>query len=198
MLAPNLKAADFAKGLKSLLPRGRVWPRDNDTTQNTLWQALGLTFERHNARVNNLLVDAFPLTTIELLPEWEKTLGLPDPCAGLAPTIEARRAQVIARLTSTGGQAIAYFIQFAANLGYTITVTNDAPFRVGWNCAGDPLKGQAWAFVWYIHAPLNTVTYFRVGSSAVGEPLAYWSNAVLECEFQSIKPAHSIVLFEYT
>jgi uncharacterized protein YmfQ (DUF2313 family) len=43
-------------------------------------------FERLTARANNLLIDAFPGSTYELLPEWEATLGLPDPCAGEAPT----------------------------------------------------------------------------------------------------------------
>lgn len=198
MLAPLLTALDYARALRALLPYGRVWPRDEDTGQFAFFKGLGPTYERLTARANNLLVDSFPLTTIELLPEWEATLGLPDPCAGPSPTIEARRAQVIARFTAAGGQSQAWFISFAGKLGYTISITNYSPFRVGFNTVGQPLYGQDWAYAWTINAPLNTVRYFRAGNSAVGEPLAYWTNVVLECELNSVKPAHMVLLFSYS
>ncbi|WP_197520275.1 putative phage tail protein, partial [Paraburkholderia tropica] len=55
------------------------------------------SYERSTSRANYLLIDSFPPTAYELLPEWESTLGLPDPCAGEAPTIPQRQAQVLAR-----------------------------------------------------------------------------------------------------
>lgn len=198
MLAPNLTAMDYARALRALLPFGRVWPRDDDTTQFKLMTALGYTLSRLTLRSNNLLVDSFPSTTIELLPEWEASLGLPDPCAGASPTIEARRAQVVARFATSGGQSRAYFIAFAGALGYTISIQDFAPFRAGVSHAGDPLYGADWAYTWAILAPLNTVQYFRAGNSTAGEPLAYWSNLVLECELNSVKPAHMILQFRYS
>ncbi|WP_244933763.1 putative phage tail protein [Pandoraea apista] len=100
------------------MPRGAVWPRDPDALQTKVIRGLSSIYAQNTARANNLLIDSFPGTAFELLPEWEKTLGLPDPCAGVAPTIEARRAQVVARLAAVGGQSVAYFIQLATNLGY--------------------------------------------------------------------------------
>lgn len=198
MLAPFYKAIDFARQMRAALPRGRIWPRADDTWQFKVLEALGLTYERQTARSNNLLVDAFPATTVELLPEWEKTLGLPDPCAGVAPTIAARQAQVLARFAADGGQSIAYFIAYALALGYVITVEQFAPFRAGSSRAGDPVYGPDWWFVWAVHAPLHEVQYFRAGIGAAGEPLAYWSNTVLECELQAVKPSHTFLFFKYS
>lgn len=198
MSAPQYQAADYLAALQSLLPRGKVWPRDPDAAQTKSLAGLSPIYVRQNARANQLLVDAFPSSTIELLPEWEATLGLPDPCAGLSPTIYARRAQVVARIKALGGQSVLYFIALALALGYTVTITQFAPARVGQSRVGQPLCGPAWAHAYRINAPLNTVVRSRVGTSKVGEPLAYWSNAVLECELRQFMPAHTLIIFSYT
>lgn len=198
MSAPNYQAADFLAALQSLMPRGANWPRDPDATLTKVLSGLVPIYQRQTSRSNQLLVDAFPTTTVELLPEWEETLGLPDPCAGLSPTLQARRNQVIARLTSVGGQSAAYFISLALSLGFVVTETNYAPFRMGQSRVGQQLGGQDWFFVFSINAPLNTVTPFRMGQSATGEPLNYWGNTVLECELTEVAPAHSIIQFHYS
>lgn len=197
MPAPNYTFMDYARQMRAMLPRGRLFQRDDDTVQFSLMLALSHTWDRFTARSNNLLVDAFPATTLELLPEWEATLGLPDPCAGPSPTVEARRAQVVARFAAEGGQSRAYYVSFAAALGYTIDIQNFAPFRAGQSRAGDPCYDQQWCYVFAVLAPLNTVQWFRAGIGAAGEPLAYWSNTVLECEINAVKPAHMLALFEY-
>lgn len=197
MLAPNFKAADFLAAMQALLPRGRVWPRDADTVQTKVIAGLAPSYERQTARANYLLVDAFPATTYELLPEWEATLGLPDACAGAAPTIQQRRAQVVARLTNLGGASIPYLIGFAASLGYTVTITQYTQARAGMLKAGQPCCGYDWNFAWKITAPLNTVVRAVAGAMAAGDPLAAWGNQVLECEFRAVMPAHTIPIFAY-
>jgi uncharacterized protein YmfQ (DUF2313 family) len=158
---------------------------------------LSPTFARHTLANNILLVDAFPATAVELLPEWESTLGLPDPCAGESPTLQGRQQQVVARLTNSGGQSVPYFIAYAQTLGYTVTVTEFAPFRAGQSRAGQPTGTQDWFFTWQINAPLNTITYFRAGQAGADQPLASWGNAVLQCELMAIKPAHTYLNFGY-
>jgi uncharacterized protein YmfQ (DUF2313 family) len=197
MRAPILTAADFLSALQALMPRGRVWPRELDSVQAETLAGLAPTYERQTNRANYLLVDVFPATTTEVLPEWEETLGLPDPCAGEAPTIQQRRAQVVAKLTNTGGQSVAYFIAYAAALGFVITITEFTPFRMGAQRMGAPLGGPDWAHTWAVNAPLNTIVFFRTGVSTMGEALEAFGNAVLECEFNAIKPAHTILQFRY-
>ncbi|WP_434663440.1 DUF2313 domain-containing protein [Paraburkholderia sp. A3BS-1L] len=198
MLAPNYKAADFLKALQGLMPRGRVWPRDPDAVQTHVLSGLAPSYERSTARANYLLVDAFPATTYELLPEWESTLGLPDPCAGVAPTIAQRQAQVLARFVGVGGPTIQSLTAFAANLGYTVTITQFVEARAGQMRAGDACNGTAWSYAWQVNAPLNTVTIATAGAMAAGDPLASWGNAVLECEMKAVMPAHTIPIFSYS
>jgi uncharacterized protein YmfQ (DUF2313 family) len=197
MAAPFYTAADYLSALQALMPRGRVWPRDSDATQTKALSGLTPTYARQNVAANNLLIDAFPSTTFQLLPEWEETLGLPDPCAGASPTLQGRRSQVVARFTGIGGQSAAYMIAYAASLGYSITITQFVPARVGQSRVGQPLNGEAWAHAWRVNSALNTVVRSRVGSSVAGDPLASWGNNVLECELKEIAPAHTTLIFSY-
>lgn len=197
MPAPNYSAADYLRALQAHLPRGRVWPRDPDATQTTVLSGFTPCFARLTARANNLLVEVFPGTSDELLPEWESTLGLPDPCAGPQPPLDQRRNQVRARLSNSGGQSLPFFIAYAAQLGFSVTVTQYTPFRMGQQRMGDQLGGPDWAFTWAINAPFASIIPFRMGQSAMGDALQSWSNAVLECEMNELKPAHTLLLFTY-
>jgi uncharacterized protein YmfQ (DUF2313 family) len=194
----KLTALDFLAAFQRLMPRGKVWPRDADATQTQALAGLMPTYVRSQDAANGLLVDAFPATAVQLLPEWEYTLGLPDPCAGLSPSIGQRQAQVVARLTGRGkNQSPNFFINFAATLGYAITITQFSPFRSGKSAAGDPANGIAWAFAWQINAPQFTIEYFRAGEAA-GEPLASWGTTVLQCEMQRLAPANTVLMFNYS
>ncbi|MFM0270090.1 DUF2313 domain-containing protein [Paraburkholderia aspalathi] len=196
MPAPNYSATNYLQALQAHLPRGRVWPRDPDAVQTAVLSGFTPCFAALTTRANYLLVDAFPPSTFELLPEWESTLGLPDPCAGTAPTTQQRVMQVVARLTATGGQSIAYYTAVAAALGYPITVTQFVPSRFG-KRFGTLFGGVAWAFAWQINAPTFTVNKLQFGGS-FGTPFAAWGNTVLQCELQRYAPAHTTLLFKYS
>lgn len=198
MPIPIYDAPSYARQLAGHLPNGRAWPKDSDSFLMSVMGWLSPTFARNHARAAYLLTDAFPTTTSELLPEWEATLGLPDPCAGTSPTVVQRRAQVVARFLGNGGQTPAYFIGFAANLGYVIGITQYAPARFGVSAFGAPYLGKDWANVWTINAPLQTVVIAQYGLAHFGEPYQSSGNAVLECEMDSIKPAHTVLLFHYS
>jgi len=180
MGAPVFTAQNFVTALQNLLPRGRAWPRDADALFTKVLAGLAPTYARIAARDNQLIVEGLPSTTTELLPEWEESLGLPDPCAGAAPTIDARRAQVVARFSNDGGQSAAFFIAYALTLGYAITITVYRPYTFGMPF-GLPMWGDAYAFAWTVNAPL-----------------AAEANDVLECEFQRLKPANTVVNFIYS
>lgn len=191
-------ASDYQAALWALMPRGRAWDREPGSTQDQVLAGLAPSLARSDARANQLLQDVFPPTADELLPEWEATLGLPDPCAGVSPTLQQRQFQVAARLSNSGGQSAAYFEAYAAQLGFTVTVTEYTPFRVGARTCGQPLGSEDWAHTWSVNAPLETVTLFRAGRSAAGEPLQAFGNAVLECELSAIAPAHTVLIFTYS
>jgi uncharacterized protein YmfQ (DUF2313 family) len=197
MPAPSFTDADFLSGFQQLLPTGPVWPRDADSTQTQTFAALIQGYTVNAYRAVNLLTDAFPVAPVELLTEWELTLGLPDPCAGPSPTLQQSQQQVNARFIGSGGQTIDYFISVAAALGYEITITQFTPYAVG-QPVGQPITGAAWTFVWQVNAPTFSIHYFEVGHDTVGEPLASWGNTVLQCELQRLAPAHTTILFNYS
>lgn len=197
MTLPVFTDEDFLGGLQELLPTGPVWPRDSDATQTQALLPLVQGYTRNSQHAADLLADAFPIAPVELLPEWEETLGLPDPCAGDEPTLQARQQQVAARFIASGGQSVAYYIAVAKALGYDITITQYTPARFG-QPLGNPLAGPDWAFAWLVTAPGFTIKYFTLGRDTLGEPFSSWTNTILQCELQRIAPAHTILIFDYT
>ena len=174
-----------------------MWHRGWGTAQAQQLITLMPTWVRLHARANDLIGDAFPCSTSTLLPEWEASLGLPDPCTGQLPTLQQRVAAVCAKFAARGGQSIQYFTDLAASLGYTITIQQFQPFRVNINRVGQPLYSEAWAYAFRVVAPPTTITYFRVGQSVIGEPLRSWGNELLECAIKALAPAHSVPIFAY-
>lgn len=196
MTSPIWSQSDFTAGLLALLPRGRLWPRDPDAFLPAVFDALSPSLLRVNIAADGLLTDGFPATTVELLPDWEAVLGLPDPCAGDQPTLQQRQSQVLARFSDSGGQSVAYFTAFAATLGTGITVTEYMPFRAGLSAAGAPCASEEWAFVWQVASDQATVTHFVAGASTAGDALNVYSGiAVLECELRARAPAHTLPIF---
>ncbi|WP_288806487.1 putative phage tail protein [uncultured Novosphingobium sp.] len=98
-------AEDYAGAIRALLPRGRVWQVETDSGQQRLILALAQQWARLDADATDALEKSLPGSNLDLVTEWEESLGLPDPCAGADATIEQRAAQVLARFVGGGGQS---------------------------------------------------------------------------------------------
>lgn len=190
-------AADYQFLLFNLLPCGKAWPHERDTVLATLLLALADEPTRIDARVQDLLREAYPLTAFELLADWERTAGLPDGCVSASSTVGERRDAVLEKLARRGGQSRQFFIDLAARLGFAVTITEYRPPRVGVMRSGDRLYGETWRFAWLVTGPAETYRYFRAGGSVSGERLRSWGNDVLECVINRLKPAHTVVRFAY-
>ncbi|MFT8354121.1 MAG: YmfQ family protein [Gluconobacter japonicus] len=195
MVAPVFSASDFRSALLRLLPKGAIWSREAGGLSYQLSDVWAQTFARNSQRAINLLVDSFPATTTELLQEWQKTLGLPDLCAGDNPTLEQQRSQVVSRLTDSGGSSIAYYIAFAKGLGRDITITEFSSSRFGKKFGGK-FGGEAWNHVWQVNVAAFTVARLKFGD-VFGSAFSSWGNTVLQCELTSRKPAHTVLIFNY-
>ena len=192
-----LIADDYTGLLQNLLPSGPAWPREPSAFVTKLLAAWAQELARIDARVDALIDEADPRTTLELLGEWEEMLGLPDPCAGESPTLQQRRSAVVAKLVNGGGQSEAFFIEFARALGYEISITTFRPARINEARCGEPCYGQDWIFAWSVDLPLTAVVFARVNQSVIGDPLSSWGNDVIQCQLQGLKPAHTVLLFRY-
>lgn len=168
---------------------------------------------RVDERGAELVTEAYPRTTVELLPDWERVTGLPDPCNTAEQTTAERQAALQVRLTARGGQSRAYFIGLAATLGFDITITEFEPADCTSACdstlwtdeatvadcesaCNASLRTEGWRFVWQVNAP--AVTVFEADcTSACNDPLRWWGNSALECLLRRLSPAHTFVLFSY-
>lgn len=193
-----MSAEAYRAQLQALLPSGAAWPRESNTVLARFLATLAEELARVDVRAEQLVDEADPRTTAELLADWERVAGLPDSCVMAAQTMQERRDALVAKLTNLGGQSRQFFIDLAARLGYSITITEFYPFQVGSSAVGDALNGDAWALAWRVNAPTTTVREFRVGGSAVGDALRSWGNEPLECAITSLKPAHTHVQFGYS
>ena len=160
---------DALAGYQAHLPSGAAWPQGTGTNARAFAAGLSKEFERIADRVEQLLLEADPRTTTELIEGWERIAGLPDPCASAAPdTIEGRRAAVVARIVgrgSTSGPGVAFLTQVLATLGYAesdivIRRAHHQPFTCDSSCV-DPLNPDdaGWLYVWEIiaeHGDLDT------------------------------------------
>lgn len=195
----ELTEADYLQGLQALLPHGPAWSTDDSAMVTRMLGALAAEMARVDARVRRLIDEADPRTTGELLLDWERVAGLPDTCVAQSGQIQSaaqRRAALVARLTSIGGQSASYYVALAGSLGYTVTITEYKPFKAGASRSGD-IVGQAWAFAWAVNAPTSTVTPFRAGQAVAGDAINGWGNKLLECVLSKFKPAHTSVVFKY-
>lgn len=190
-------AARIRRMLQKLLPRGLAWPRLSGTVLGRLLEGMGVEIWRVEQRALELLREADPRTTAELLADWERVAGLPDPCTGPLESASARRAALVARLGSLGGQSRAFFIGLAASLGYTVTLAEFDAFQAGLP-VGQPLNGEDWEYAWQVNAPGVSVRDFQVGLGVAGDALRDWGNELLECAFARAKPAHTVVIFAYS
>jgi len=188
----NLATADdYSQVLHSLRPVGPAMVVDDP-----LLLGLSAEFARIHNRLADLLQESDPRLTYELLTDWERAFGLPDACCGSEASYPARINALVARVRGAGTPTPQFFIDLAAAVGYTITITELVPHTV--NSAVDyALYGEEIRFVWQVNSSLQTVTEFDV-SDDVSMALAEWGNAILECVINAAKPAHTYVLFSYS
>ncbi len=188
---------EYKENLKDLLPQGLMWPRENGTGLDKFLYAVATELARVDSRVRDMLREAYPLSSAELLEDWERVVGLPEPCVGTPTDVQTRRQAVHEKLGRRGGQSRQYFIDLAAKYGFTITIAEYNTFRAGHSSAGDPVNGPQWRFAWRVNAPETTIRTFKAGQNSAGDPLRRWGNELLECLINRLKPAHTHVIFAY-
>jgi len=151
---------DYGTAFLSLLPQGQAWPRQPGSTLELACRGLAKYWGEVDRRAADLLVqESDPRRTIELLPDWERNWGLPDPCYEEPLTIAERQQALVMRMTMLGSQSREFFIEVAAMIGYTITITEYRTFVVGIDRVGDsrvygatgapdPLHYNEWGNPW--------------------------------------------------
>ena len=128
----------------------------------------GVAFER----------EAIPGLSDEMLFDWEEMADVD----GTGFSLQERQQRVHLWITQNKGdlslveltQGADFFIAYAGNLGYTITITDPAgiAFRVDISRVGDRLNSEEMAYTWKVEGDWDTA---------------------LQIVFEKIKPAHTII-----
>jgi uncharacterized protein YmfQ (DUF2313 family) len=193
-----LTAADYLLQLQALLPSGPAWPRE-DSPLTRLLTGIAQEAARVDARAGDLLTEADPRTATELLPDWERVLGLPDDCnKRVALTVPQRRLLAAQRLTELGGQSASYFIAMAAVLGENgVTVKEFRPMNCNDTCIS-AVGSSGDRFFWNVNfprAPTNLAPFNC--NDDCNDAMQTYTPSLAECPIRERKPAHTQVIFTY-
>ncbi|WP_158812072.1 YmfQ family protein [Beijerinckia sp. L45] len=196
-------AADYAQAIESELPQGAAWSREPDGPLMQWVTGCAQIWGDVSAAADTLMfVEADPRFTFEMLPDWEANYGLPDPCLTTVLSLNERRNALLQKITIQGAASRAFFIDFAASLGYAITITEYVPFQFGLSQFGGShgaFQGPTARFYWTVKVESPRIARFSFGGSSFGrDPFLEITRAEdLECVINRWKPTHTIVLFSY-
>jgi len=158
-------ARDYASDYQAHLPSGAAWPRAADSVATEFARGLTVEFGRVDDRAAQLLLEMDPRSTTELVDDWERITGLPDPCVESAPAdLDGRRAAITSRIIArgNGGPSQSFLREVLAALGYASSDVVIRRFHLpGFTCesaCNDALNTESksndvgWSFVWEIIA----------------------------------------------
>jgi uncharacterized protein YmfQ (DUF2313 family) len=191
---------DYAAQLVALLPTGPAWDTVDAGLFSQLIYAIAEEFTRASDKMCILENETFPLNTTQLLPDWERVLGLPDDCtAGIPLSMGERRAAVASKLSTIAEPTPQFFVNLALDFGYAISVIEFIPARAGRARVGDRINAPGSEFTWAVQIPGSYTQSRRaiVGDMSVGDRIATWGDGSLECLIRQYKPAHTTLIFIY-
>lgn len=184
--------------LQAMLPPGRAFTRHPDAVLTKLLTAMATVFLGAQLKFDELMAQADPRRATSMLPEWERTFGLPDRCTPAGQQLVDRQRAAYQRLTEEGGQSRPYFIGLAEKLGEPdVTITQFKQATCNSNC-NDALYSQADRFAWRVNIPRPALNVrLATCNSHCNSSLQEYTPSVIECALNERKPAHTNVLFSY-
>ncbi|MCR4530223.1 YmfQ family protein [Acinetobacter venetianus] len=191
MAESKFTLAQYTGALKNLLPRGRVWSRENTGIQHELIEGLAKSFQQMDKDAVQLLIEAFPSTTTDLIDEWNETVGIPDTCFGAPESIEQNRQYIVAKLIADGGQTVNYYKSIAASLGLNIKIREFSGSTPGTGApSGFITHFDHWAHTWQVRLDVNSpsILEFSGNLEAITQSQVYQA---LSCLLARYKPAHT-------
>ncbi len=111
------------------MPNGRAWDSKNgrSTSMGKLLLALGGAFSEIETLIQTTNEELDINLTLNLIEEWEKSVGIPDKCFNIDGDIATRRLQVIAKLRNVRFQTARDWVELAAFFGVTVQVFPGVP-----------------------------------------------------------------------
>lgn len=194
-------ATQVQSAMMDLLPDGEVYSRDPNQYDSALLLPVATEIGTIEASAWSMLPQIDPRSAPNLLPDWERMLGIPnDPCLAANPITDTVTRGLLAfeRLTNAGTICAGYFENLALQLGETITITEFPASVCGVMKAGDALNPSPGQCNILVTLPKTTVGSFVCGVSTAGDNLGTFDHSVMECIITQGVPLHVKPYFSYT
>lgn len=180
------------------LPDGDAWVNKFNSESNLGKLIIGLAAEylKISIMIEDSLNEVNINTTVQLIDEWERSVGIPDDCFDASGTLQERRDRVISKLSNYGGiQTAEDFERLALTLGFNVEVTNGTANGVF------PLKFPIRFFDNRKEAVHTIIVNLEEQRSVfpLTFPIEFSSGVtgIIECLFKKLAPANCQVLFLY-
>lgn len=186
------------QSLADYMPNGDLFVAKNFEGSNFRRLLRGWAFElqRLEATFIEVAQEYNIYTTNDFISEWERMVGIPDSCFSNDKNIETRRRQVIIKLSAEGVNTKQDFIDLAALLGFTITITYppEIPFYPPYDVPINLITGIPESrYVWIVRGQglVPNVPPYDVPFSLISGHAT-----VLQCFFEKLKPAHTKIIYK--
>ena len=186
--------------LSQHIPSGPAWEAKSRPESNFYKVLRGLVKElsRVEAQIQNVADEHDINKTVDLLPEWEASVGIPDSCFTTSGSLAQRRTNVILKLGRLNGTATNQdFVDIAEILGFEVEVISGSSFSLfplafPLSFVVSPTVARFTMRVQVNNAPPS-------GVFPIPFPLIFTgtNSNILECVFNILKPAVTVIDFVY-
>ena len=185
--------------LAGYLPNDILHRAKNKDGANLRKILIGLAAQWLNFRstLNDVFAEYNPNNTTALIEEWEEFVGIPDSCISNTGTLAQRRTNILLKLAGINATTSKQFETIAATLGYTVQVQS------GVDTSTFPMTFPI-ILMSAAEAPFVIVVTMSIADRPSGFtytfPLTFTSQApvILECLFNKLKPANTLLFFRYS
>ena len=183
--------------LAALLPQGPALLVETGGDLSEVLNRMAQPLANVQAFWDEIDKDLDPRTTVNLIDEWEASLGLPDSCSIGTQTLAERQAAVYAKYTDLGGARIPRYLKLAEAMGYPNASTRRYRMHTVELTCEEPVYEASARFAWSLLLSSGTRAVESTVLSGVEEPLRTWGDAVLECVILRENVAVSDLTFAY-
>lgn len=203
----------YRKQLQSLLPKGKLWNRNEDSVLTKILYGMAEELARIEDRSENLMNEKLLDSTNELITEHETDFGLPEEGQDLQPTLEARRGELKSKLLEVGQQDPMYFDDICTAFGYDNWIEEFRPAWCNVAVCGDPCGDQYNIFKWKINIDVDSLLEYDdiiwgfnvgFGNGFLNNSGYYTANETLLVDLtkliskiNNLKPGHTHPLFDW-
>lgn len=187
--------AEAARQLASVIPDGRAWQAKYivGTGMYALTSACAAEFRQIQIQIETLAQEFDIRLTDQLLPDWEKSTGLPEACIGQMASLADRRNAVILRLRKIPFVTKADYENLALQLtGLSVTVTPGADIELF--PLNFPIHLASGNSYFKLYVTFNNA----IGGFPYSFPFNFVSTGdnIIRCVFEQIAPANVLIIFQ--